>query len=291
MAVFLGTSGNVRLRRGLDVSYGVLTDEIKKEDVNTTLNRLGFVSSLDNLLTGDRVEITTTDGSDLICFAPSAWSANEVQNSITAYVNVNAAGGLRFFETFDYAVNNIRAFEYELVAFDAPPIPISVKVRDNTFNILGNVTSYQVNTDRETIDVTALSDKFRRQYSAGLISGAGSIDCLFDFESTGIAETPLLMLQLIQRIDIGSEFDLLLYLTDKDLGASNNVFYQIDALVSRAGVTVDANNAVTCTIDFVSTGEIRLLVGTPPAFFLLTDDSDKIQLENGIDDLTEEVSD
>jgi hypothetical protein len=49
-----------------------------------------------------------------------------------------------------------------------------------------------LNTDRETIDATSLSDKFRKQYSAGIISGSGSIDCLFDYTSTGIKETPLL---------------------------------------------------------------------------------------------------
>jgi hypothetical protein len=51
-------------------------------------------------------------------------------------------------------------------------------------------------------------------YSAGLISGSGSIDCLFNSATSGVKETPLLMLQLINRVDIGSEFDLLLSITE-----------------------------------------------------------------------------
>jgi hypothetical protein len=42
MAVFLGSHGNVRLRRGLRTPYALLEDQIKPDDVNTTLNRLSF---------------------------------------------------------------------------------------------------------------------------------------------------------------------------------------------------------------------------------------------------------
>lgn len=272
MAVFLGNYGNVRLRRGTSTPYASLLDKIKPDDVNTGLNRLSFDGAFDNLLTGDRIDITTEDARGLVCFSAGVWSSNTVQPGISAYVHVNAVGGLRFFSSFENAVNNNRAVEYQLTAFNGGALVIKVQVRNLITNVLGNVTSYSLNTDRETIDVTTLSDKFRQQYSAGLISGTGSIDCLFDYTTTGIKETPLLMLQLIQRVDIGTEFDLTLYLIDKELASSeDNVFYEMTAVITQTGVTVNATDAITCSMDFVTTGEIRLLVGKPASNLLLED--------------------
>jgi hypothetical protein len=291
MAVFLGNHGNVRLRRGSAVPYGVLTDQIKPDDVNTYLNRLSFDGAVDNLLTGDRVDISTTDARGLVCFATSAWSSGTVQPTISAYVHVNAVGGLRFFYLFENAVNNNRAAEVSLTSFAGAALEISVRVRDAAANVLGNVTGYSLNTSRETIDATSLSDKFQKQYSAGIISGSGSIDCFFDYTSTGVKETPLLMLQLIHRVDIGSEFDLVLYLVDKELNQSlTNVFYEMQAMVTQTGVTVTADAAITCTIDFVTTGEIRLLVGEPVGYVLKEDD-DRIEIEQSLDFLLKEAED
>ena len=291
MAVFLGRHGNVRLRRGLAVPYGQLEDQIKPDDVNTSLNRLSFDSANDNLLTGDRVDISTSDARGLVCFAAAAWSSAVVEPAISAYVHVNAVGGLRFFYEFENAINNNRSAELTLATFAAPALPITVRVRDVSENVLGNVTGYTLNTDRESIDATSLSDKFRRQYSAGIISGSGSIDCLFDYTSTGIKETPLLMLQLIHRVDIGSEFDLALYLTDKELNPSlNNVYYEMQAMVTQTGVTVDTEDVIRCTIDFVTTGEIRLLIGEP-AGYVLKEDDDRIEIEQSLDYLLKETED
>jgi hypothetical protein len=291
MAVFLGYTGNIRLRRGAKVDYGQLADRITPDDVNTYLNRLGFSTALDNLLTGDRLEISTQDPRGLACFPASAWDSATVESGISAYVNVNAAGGLRFFDSFENAVNNARASEIPLYAFVGEPIDIEYTVRDLRANVLGNVKGYTFNSDRETLEVTALSDKFKKQYSAGLISGGGSIDCLFDYQSTGIKETPLLMLQLIQRVDIGSEFDLVLYVTDRSLDSSlESVYYEMTALVTRAGITLNTDNVVECSIDFVTTGEVRLLIGEP-AGYILKEDDDRIGLQQSVDFLLQEVED
>jgi hypothetical protein len=291
MAVFLGTTGNIRLRRGSGISASVIEDVIDPNDVNTSLNRLGFDKSLDNILTGDRIEISTTDARGLVCFASSNWNSGVVENTIAAYVNVNAVGGLRFFDSFENAVNNVRASEYTLTSFVGAAIPISVSVRDTAYNVLGNVTSYELNTSREAVDTTTLSDKFRNQYNAGLISGNGRIECLFDVTTTGIKETPLLVLQTIQRLEIGSSCDLALYVVDSSLtGETTSVFYELEAVITETGITVDTENAITCTINFVSTGEIRLLVGEPSGY-VLKEDYDRIQFEQSLDFLLQETED
>jgi hypothetical protein len=291
MTFFLGTKGNVRLRRATSILIGSLSDSISSDDVNTTLNRLSFDSAGDNLLTGDRVDITTTDPRGLVCFTSAAWSSSVVESGISAFVNVNAAGGLRFFNTFEDAINNVRANEYALFAFPSAPLAIEFSVRDASYSVLGNVIDYTLATDREAIDSTSLSDRFRQLYSAGLLSGSGTITCAFDYTTAGVTETPLLMLQLIQRLELGSAFDCALYLTDKSVDASvNDVFYQFDAMVTKAGVQVAAGDIINCTIDFVTTGEIRLLVGSL-ADHILKEDDDLIKLEQSLDYLLKETED
>lgn len=291
MTFFLGTKGNIRLRRGISQQMGELFDSISPDDVNLTLNRLGFDRAGANLLTGDRVDLTTTDARELVCFATGAWPDSVRRSSIAAYVNVNAAGGLRFFRGFADSVNNVRVNELPLAAFAGDPLPITVAIKDTTYNVLGNVINYTLATDREAIDATSLSDRFRQLYSAGLLSGSGSINCAFDYTTTGVAETPLLMLQLINRLDIGSEFDCALYLTDKANDETvQNVYYEFTAMVTKAGVEVRAGDIINSTIDFVTTGEIRLLIGQPSGYVLKEDD-DKINLEQSLDFLLTEPDD
>lgn len=294
MTYFIGNVGNARLRRNNEV---VLSALVKDADVTVTLNRVGFESATDNLLTGDKVTISTADTRGLLFFTVGSWVDGEgvEQRSFSAFINVNAAGGLRFFPSFADAVNNNRAAEYQTKSFSGAPLLIKLVVRDISANVLGDVTSYTFNTDREGLDATTLNDKFKRMYSAGLISGSGSIDCLFNNVTSGVKETPLLMLQLIHRVDIGSEFDCLLSITDSEndatLSASDNIYYEFTAMVTRSGLELTATDIISCSIDFVTTGEIKLLVGRPSGYILKEDD-DRIALnQNSLDFLLTEVED
>ena len=265
MAVFLGRTGSIRLRRGSSRITSNFSEQIRPDDVTVSLARLGFSRTADNLITGDRVEITTPDARGLICFATSNWTNNTVGRSITAFVNVNPAGGLRFFTTFENAVNNVRAAEFPLATFTGDPIRITVAIRDLNYQALGNVVSYELNTSRDAVDTTTLNDKFRSQFTAGLISGSGRLDCLFDSRSTGLQEVPVFMLQILQRVDVGAVCDLILYVVDRSLDPSQtSVYYDFTAMITACGISVEAQNVINCTIDFVTTGEIKLAVGEPP---------------------------
>jgi hypothetical protein len=291
VTVFIGAHGTVKLRRSSGNNLVSIKDVINAADVNTSLNRIGLDTSLDNILTGDRVDISTTDARGLVCLAASAWQSATIESEISAYVNVNAAGGLRFFATFADAVNNNRSAELTTYAFAGAPIDITYSIRDVSYNTIGNVVSYQLNTDREALDSTTLSDKFRNQYAAGLISGSGTIDCLFDYTTNGAQETPLVMLQLIQRLDVGSEFECAFYLTDSEIDPQvQTIFYQATAMVTRSGVEVNTTDVIRCAIDFVTTGEIRILVGRP-ADYILKEDDDRITLEQSLNFLLQETDD
>ena len=291
MTFFLGSQGNIRLRRGTDPVLGVLSETIGLDDISTVLNRIGTANGIDNLFTGDKVDIETTDARNLLFIPVSNWSSGQVEDTFSAYINVNAAGGLRLFLTFADAVNNTRANEIALQAFTGEPIAVTIAVRDIGSNVLGDVTSFEFNASREQVDTTALSDKFKNQYNAGLISGSGRIECLFNNETSGVKETSLLMLQLIQRLDLGCAFDLFLYLIDKDRTPSEeSVFYALTAVVTNSGVVVDVGGVISCTLDFVTTGELKLVVGVL-AEYLLKEDDDRIRKEQDLDYLLKEVTD
>lgn len=291
MAFYLGKHGNIRLRRGTDAFIGSISASIGPDDVNTVLMRLGVDAAVDNLFTGDRVDITTSDSRGLDFIPASNWSSAATEDTFSAFINVNQAGGLRLFSTFQDAINNTRANEIDLEAFAGDPIEVSVSVRDVSLNILGNVSRYEFNTSREAVDLTTLSDKYKQQHSAGLISGSGRIECAFDYTTSSTEEAPMIMLQIIQRLDLGCAFDIALYLTDKEVVSTvDNIFYQTTAVTTNTGITVEAGGLVSCTIDFVTTDEIKLVIGKPSEYILKEDD-DRIRVEQGLDFLLQEVTD
>lgn len=290
MTFFLGHYGKIKLRRKSSIKF---ESSLLPADVNTVLNRFGFDGSTENILTGDRLIISTTDARGLDFLPTSTWpdGGGTTQKSVILYCNINAMGGIRLFDTFNYAINNNRTYEYPLEAFAGGALPITVQLFESVDRLLGSVTGFTFNTDREALETTTMSDKFKRMFSAGLISGSGSIDCLFDVENNGISENSLLMLQLINRTDIGSEFNCFLQLTDSAAyPGSESVYYEFDAMVSRAGVDVKADQVISCVIDFVTTGEIRLIVGEP-AGYVLKEDSDRIRLQQNLDFLLSGMED
>jgi hypothetical protein len=142
------------------------------------------------------------------------------------------------------------------------------------------------------METTSLSDKFKQQYSAGLLSGNGSIECLFSYETVADQDVPLFLLQVINRLDVGSSFKALLSLSSVEQSATfrEEVYYDIEAVVTRAGVTVTSDALVACSVDFVTTGEFKIRVGVPPEY-ILKEDNDAIYLEQGLDYLLKEITD
>ena len=284
MAFYLGNHGNLRLRRGSKFELGKVSASVGPDDINTSLNRIGFEDAVDNLITGDRVILSTTDASGLD-FIPGA------SNDYAAFINVNAVGGLRLYPTFADAINNQRSSEIALEGFTGAALAVDITVRDVRYNVLGNVTSYEFNTSREAIDVTSLSDKYKQQYNAGLLSGTGRIECMFDYTTTSVDEPPVVMLQTIQRLDLGCDFDLALYLTDQEVDPNvTSCFYLTTAITTNTGISVQAGGLINCTIDFVTTGEIKLVIGRA-ADYILKEDDDRIQVEQSLDYLLQEVTD
>ncbi len=290
MTYFLGQYGKIKLRRK---AAGTFVSSVLPADVNTILNRFGFDGSVENILTGDQLVISTEDPRGLDFLPPSTWpdGGGATLNQVVAYCNINAIGGIRLFETFSAAINNDRSVEYPVESFAGSAIEISVQIYGSVERVLGDVRSYTFNTDRESLETTTMSDRFKRMYSAGLISGSGSIDCIFNTSNSGLVENPLLMLQLINRTDIGSEFDCYLQLTEDDVyPTAQDIYYEFQAMITRTGIEVAPDQTINCAIDFVTTGDIKLLIGEPSGY-ILKEDTDRLRLQQNLDFLMTEVTD
>ena len=97
MTVFLGDSGRILLRRhGSDQRFLTVINEA---DLRTDVNRFSVDFAHEQIITGDRIEIRTTDETDI------TWiNDDSVDDSFTRFVHVDAAGGIRMYDTFSEAI-------------------------------------------------------------------------------------------------------------------------------------------------------------------------------------------
>jgi hypothetical protein len=285
MSVYLGTFGDITLRRSSASS--IKESIVNPGDINAVKRRFSFDFDSGYLITGDQLEITSTDGTTLDFIDATGWRNEEVQSSGKWFINVDELGGIKLYEEFDASLTGNTADAVPLLDI-VRNIPIKVEVENVAMRQLGQVINYELNTNRDVIDITAMAEEFRSQWS-GLMSGSGRVSCLWDYRDTvggGAYETVNYLMQLALRTEIGSEFDANLYIkTDQyhpDGGESlinDALWYEIRAVVTQAAIQFQAGDVVQATIDFITTGIIRLNTRTQPKRYLLQEDGGKISLE------------
>ena len=285
MGIYLGQIGQIELtRKSLE---GALESVVNPSDVNSTRNRFSFDFDEGYLVNGDLVEIATTDRTDLDFIDASGWTVGSVQTSGNWYVFIDELGGIKLYDNFDDSLEGSTAGQISLAAI-ARDIPIRVTVRDRDSRILADVVEYELNTSRETVDITSLSDEHRQQYSS-LITGSGRLTAHWDYTNVGGSEPVHYLMQLVLRTEVGSSFRGKFYVKAEDTTAQTGDFYasqindalwwEFDALVTNAAVSFTPDSLVVGTIDFVATGPIRLKARTQQKRFLLQESGDKIELE------------
>jgi hypothetical protein len=285
MGIYLVSIGEVELKR-LSLE-GAKESIVNPSDVNTTKNRFSFDFDEGYLITGDLIEITATDGTDLDFIAASAWANNTVQSSGNWYVFIDGLGGIKLYSTFSGSLDGGTDDQISLTALSRD-IPISVKIRDRDSRLLAAVTGYELNTDRETVDITALSEEHRQQYSS-LISGNGSLTANWDYVNSQTYEPVHYLMQLVLRTEIGSSFHGKFYIK-KFNGiaqsgsftpdqANDELWWEFDALVTSSAVDFTPDSVIVSRINFVTTGPVRLRARTQQKRYLLQEDSGKIALE------------
>ena len=281
MSTYLGAYGRIALRRKSTESEK--TSVINPNDVNVAGRRFSFDFDPGFLISGDQIEITSTNGAVLGFVSTAGWSNGIKQSSGKWFVFVDDLGGIRLYSTFAAALDGERTAAIVLDSI-ASDIPIRVAVENARAQILGAVRSYEINTNRESIDVTALSEEFRSQYSS-LMSGSGRITCMWDYLDSA-KETANYLLQLILRTEVGSEFDAELYIKTENYSPSgeqaelnDRIFYSISAIITNAAVAFQPDSIVEVTADFITTGPIRLRTGVGTMSYLLQENGDRLKLE------------
>ena len=168
MSVYLGTYGEIELQRQYGESS--LTSSIDASDVNAVAKRFSFDFQHGQLITGDQIEIKSTNGAAL------SFIDGYTDNAITRFIYVDELDGIRLYTTFAHAVNGGASNAIALAAISST-IPVTVQVQNTVPRLLAQVTSFELNTERETVDTTSLSDEFRTRINT-LMSGSGRISGL-----------------------------------------------------------------------------------------------------------------
>ena len=279
MGVYFGQAGEIALKR--DALQSALQTKLDPFDVNTSTRRFSVDHSSGSLLTGDEVEIETVDGSTL-----------ELVNGhnypdIKKFINVDPVGGIRLFNTFALAIEGLQTNALTLVTPSAAK-DILIRTKNEKFRHVANVKDFEMTTSREQVDLTNLGDEFRNQYEAGLISGQGSMTCIWEHryydsdrynEYGSESEFPFYLAQLIVRTQQGSDFDGLFYIYRDSSDSKKNVYYEANCIITNVAVSVAAAEVIETRIEFVTNGQIRLKTGDTPGY-LLQESTDKMLQEN-----------
>lgn len=285
MGIYLGGIGNIELtRRSFE---GSKTSLVNPSDVNYERNRFSFDFAEGTLITGDLIEITTTDGTNLDFVSAEGWGNGIVQSSGKWFIHVDELGSIRLYNNFDDSLEGSAAGLISLAQISRD-IPIRVDVEDTFGRLLACITDYELNTNRETVDITALSDEYRQQYSS-LITGSGRLTAQWDYVNELGQEPVNYLMQLVLRTEIGSGFHTKLYIKTLGATASGGAFsgtqtndalwWEFDALVTSSATSFAPGDIVVSTIDFVATGPIKLRARTTPRRRLLQETGDPIKLE------------
>lgn len=288
MTVYLGHNGTIELTRtSLDMR---VESTITPADISTARNRFSTDVIISTLITGDLVVFASTDDQPLAFISSSAWVDNTVHSDGKFYVNVDEAGGIRLYTTFDYAVNGGATGLIPLVNIE-DSLTLTYYVENVAPRIIGQLTSWEFNTSKATVDVTAIGDQYQEMYGT-VISGNGRMEALFEYElsesdplypstGTGNAETPYYLYSLLQRHNLGSTFKAKLSLVQVGFGhgPKDEVFYDISGVITNCGVSVAAGSVITSSFEFITTGPFSLKLGSAVTHILQEDGLSKLKLE------------
>ena len=285
MSVYMGECGTVLLKRTA-AGQGALSSALDPTDVNVSRKRFSFDFPVEALITGDRIEIYTDDKSNLQLVSGHNYPDGEW------FCHIDDVGGVRLYDDFENAVNGGISNALTLIA---PSVTqnISVRTRNSRYRCIAQMRSWEITTSRQQVDTTVLGEEFVSQFAKGLISGQGTIDCIWEYKRAlcdlGVdqnTEVPHYLCELLLRLKQGSSFRGQFYLY---FGGSSDrsVWYEADCIVTNVGLNFAPGQLVGSRVDFVTTGAIDLHIGAPDAYllqedtdFLLQEDDEKLMIED-----------
>lgn len=287
MTIFIGDSGRVLIER--KASNTALLTTVNASDVRAGVNRFSIDFGHEQITSGDRIEIRTIgadEGSTI------NWIDHpDVDDSFTRHAHVDAAGGIRLYDTFAEAIVGDKSRAIQLKEpTKAQETKISLK-EDTQANCLAEVKEYQITTNRETIDTTHLGANYIKQYESGLIQGQGTLECFWtqpdpddcDYRvQEEDQEFASYLARLCIRLVHGAAFHGYFYVYSDGSNITRSVWYEsASCIVTNVSVTVSPTQVIETRIDFVTSGPIVLREGYLPAYLEVEQSSDNIGLEQG----------
>ena len=278
MSVYLGTYGKVELQRQFDGSD--LRGTINPSDVNVAGKRFSFDFDHGQLLSGDQIEITSTDGSAL------DFISSYTDTSVKKFIHVDELDGIRLYDSFANAVNGGTTNATALAA-PADNIPIRVTVANSSMRLLAQCSGFELNTERETVDTTTLSDEFRSRVST-LMSGSGRMSCFWEYTGDTANEVGNYLLELQLRTKVGSQFKARFYIKttahNPGTNAANDndeLWYEFTGVLTSCAVQFSPSNTIQIEADFITTGAIEIRMELNPPDKILQEAGDAILLDQG----------
>ena len=278
MPVITGQTGYIELKRTSDNFFRA---SLVPSAVNTDRKRFSVENMLGSLITGDKVNIKSADGTTALGLVSGHSGAEWA-----GYVAVDDIGGCRLYGSFPHAVEGGTTNALTLTA-PSTTKDIIVETNDAAFRPLARIREFNFTTTRETINVDLLGDEFQQMYKSGRIQGQGEISA--DFEHRYVATDPgftynqefsVYLARLLMRLNSGSEFIGRFFIYRESGTSSNNCWYEANAIITNCGIDVSPSQIVAANISFVTSGQFEMRVGATPGF-LLKQDTDKILQESG----------
>jgi hypothetical protein len=283
MTVFAGHYGQVELKRV--GGGGSINARISPANLLVSRKRIniGDPDGIDlpngTITTGDRIRLTTSDSRGLpLRLYTNAANTTYIDNPgagvlpIEFFANVDAMGAIRMYRSFSDAINNpgVRFLAVPLsVSALAAPWQVDMSIVEGGFHKLGQVKGFTFSTDRDSTEITSLGERFKNFAQSG-ISGSGTVDCLFSFKNLNDEEIPLALCELVQKIEAGAKFAGKFYLLEPRVqqipgyATNEGVWYEVNGIMTRAGITVQSDQIVECSFDFISAGAFALKSGVTP---------------------------
>jgi len=202
----------------------------------------------------------------------SAYNANSADLVVIENVKVSNLIVLPYNSDADYinaavlAAGQIRNTELAATNQELDPTPDGITSIANDpdrrgWLIQSDLTSWALNIDASTLDMTAIGEAFGEN-TKSLVRGSGTLEFFVDNRNLNIEQASLVPLQLVLLVERGSKANARFYLyKDRDPAlpkVNDSVYYECDILLSRTQIDVKADTVVTGSADFVATSEIAL---------------------------------
>lgn len=198
--------------------------------------------------------------------AEDSWDVQDgsVVTQAEVWVSRDVVGNLSLYASRIDALNGYLNTRLKIQAFDWGALTLT-QVDTGEWELVGNVTAWNMETDSPAVDTTAVGKKFGESVKA-LITASGSLDFFIDRTDQDWDAVRLLNLSLMLNKGAVVRAQLFLISESDSLGCGTqlpgSLFYDLDLLPVNCAVQVNAAELARGSMRFVSTGEVRLRAGS-----------------------------